>query len=277
MVDFAKEMEKNKLTVAGGSALGKLGEIPDFLKADFGKNTGMERVEQSDILLPRLSVCQALSPQKRKSHSTYIEGLQEGMLFNTVTQQIYGEEIEIIPLFFFKNRIKFNPIDLGGGIDCQSQNGIDGGRLCHNCMSCQWQIWGNGASPNSENANDPPKCTMYHNFMSFIPSEMVPVAITYKATGLKLSKQLLAQQRLSRLPMYSRVFAVKVVTMKDGDNEWYEKKIIPIRYVDEDMYKEMERNFEALKSMSIHVDTTGESEDDSFNEGYNSTNPPPEM
>jgi hypothetical protein len=270
-------MAENKTTqlVAGTKgALGKLGEVPDFLKSDFGKNTGMERVEQSDILLPRLSVCQALSPQKRKSHSAYIEGLQEGQLFNTVTQEIYGEEVEIIPLFFFKNRIKFNPIDEGGGIDCQSQNGIDGGRLCHNCMSCQYQLWGNGASANSETANDPPKCTMYHNFMSFIPSEMIPVAVTYKATGLKLSKQLLAQQRLSRLPMYARVYAVKVVTMKDGDNEWYEKKIVPLRYVDQEMYKEMERNFQALKDMSIHVDTTGESEDSSFNEGYNQASSP---
>jgi hypothetical protein len=267
-------MDKD-IVVAGKSQLGKLGEIPDFLKADYGKNTGMEKVEQSDILLPRLSVCQALSPQKRKTHSAYIEGLQEGQLFNTVTQEIYGEEIEVIPLFFFKNRIKFLPIEAGGGIDCQSQNGIDGGRLCHNCMSCQFSIWGNGAPATSEVANDPPKCTMYHNFMSFLPSEMVPLAVTYKATGLKLSKQLLAQQRLSRLPMYARVYSVKVVVMKSGDNEWYEKKIIPVRYVDKDMYAEMERNFNALREMNITVDTTGESDDSSFNEGFNA--PQPEM
>ena len=269
--------EKAKdIVVAGKQDLGKLGDVPDFLKSDFGKNTGMERVEQSDILLPRLSVCQALSPQKRKSHSAYIEGLLEGQLFNTVTQTVYGESIEIIPLFFFKNRIKFNPIDEGGGIDCQSQNGIDGGRLCHNCMSCQFSIWGNGANVNDEGANDPPKCTMYHNFMAFIPSEMVPIAITYKATGLKLSKQLLAQQRLSRLPMYSKIYLVTVVTMKSGDNEWYEKKLVPQRYVNQEMYQEMERNFNALREMNISVDITGESEDSSFNEGFN-VSPSPEM
>lgn len=266
-----------ELAVAGNNAISKLGEVPEFLRADLGKNTGMEKVEQGDILLPRLSVCQALSPQKRKSHTAYIEGLQEGQLFNTVTQQIYGEEVEVIPLFFFKNRIKFNPMDEGGGIDCQSQNGIDGGRLCHNCAACQFSIWGNGVSPNAPEANDPPKCTMYHNFMSFVPADMTPLAITYKATGLKLSKQLLAQQRLSRLPMYARVYRVVVVVSKSGDNEWYEKKIIPIRYVDKDMYAEMERNFQALKEMEIHVDTTGESEDTSFSEGFNAPSPATEL
>ncbi len=266
----------NELEVAG-KGMKKFEEVPDFLKPDLGKMAGMEKVEQSDILLPRLNVCQALSPQKRKSHSAYIEGLLEGQLFNTVTQEIYGESIEVIPLFFFKNRIKFNPIDMGGGIDCQSANGVDGGRLCHNCMSCQYSVWGNGAPAVSDVANDPPKCTMYHNFMCFIPSEMTPVAVTYKATGLKLSKQLLAVQRLTRLPMYARIYKVAVVTMKDGDNEWYEKKLIPVHYVDQEMYKEMERNFEALKAMNITVDTTGETEDDSFAEGHNVASPSTEL
>src|ERR1035437_4670134 len=106
-----------------------LAEVPEFLRAELGNQAGMENVEQGDLLLPRLGLCQALSPHKRKSHALYIEGLEEGQLFNTVTKEIYGEELEVIMLFFFKNRIKYFPIDDGGGIDCISPNGIDGGRI----------------------------------------------------------------------------------------------------------------------------------------------------
>lgn len=249
--------------------MARIEEVPEFLRSEIGHYTGMEKVEQSDILLPRLGLCQALSPQKRKSNSAYIESLQEGQLFNTVTQEIYGEELDIIPLFFFKNRIKFFPLDEGGGIDCQSKNAIDGGRINRLCSACQYSVWGNGVR-DGDGANKPPLCTIYHNFMSFIPADMTPIAISYKASGLKLSKQLLAQQRLARLPMFAKYYHISVVTMKDGDNEWFEKKITPSKFVDKMMFEEMERQFQALKEMDISVDITGESEGDtSFNEGAN--------
>jgi hypothetical protein len=269
---MAVKNEKDLAVVNRSTGLAGREEIPDFLRSDIGKSTGMENVEQSDILLPRLGLCQALSPQKRKSHSSYIDGLLEGQLFNSVTQEIYGETLDVIPLFFFKNRIKFIPMDAGGGMDCQSQNGIDGGRICPSgCASCQYSIWGNGKALADGEQQDPPACTMYHNYMTFNPNDMTPIAISYKSSGLKLSKQLLAQTRLTRLPMYAKVYKVTVVVQKDGANEWFEKKITPTKFVDQDMYREMERNFQNLKDMNIHVDTTGETEDESFEHGENTS------
>ena len=43
-----------------------------------------------DITIPRVDVLQALSPQRKKTNAEYIEGAEEGMLFNTVTKQLYG-------------------------------------------------------------------------------------------------------------------------------------------------------------------------------------------
>jgi hypothetical protein len=244
-------------------------EIPEFLRSELGSQKGMEAVDQSDLLLPRLGLCQSLSPQRRKSDPAYIEGLSEGELFNTVTKEIYGEEVEIIALFFFKNRIKYFSIDSGGGIDCISPNGIDMGRISPDgCNVCKYSQWGNGAK-DDEHGNDAPDCTLYHNFMAWIPSAGTPIAISYKATGLKMSKQILAGIRLTRLPMYAKKYKVTVVEMKSGNNVWFEKKIVPVGFVDSKLYKEMGSAFEALQKANVVLDTTGEAEkygDVSFNE-----------
>jgi hypothetical protein len=202
-----------------------------------------------------------LSPQRRKSDPAYIEGLEEGKLFNTVTKEIYGDTLEVVLLFFFKNRIKFLPIDEGGGIDCISANGVSDGRISpDSCSACKFSAWGNG----EKNGNDAPSCTLYHNYMSFIPVSGTPLVISYKATGLKLSKQLLANIRLVQLPMYAKKYTVIVVEMRDGQNTWFDKKLIPGEFVDPKLFQEMENNFNALHKMSINVDMTGEAGDTSF-------------
>ena len=235
-------------------------EVPEYLRSQLGNQAGMEQVDQTDLLLPRLGLCQSLSPQRRKSDPAYIEDLKEGELFNTVTKEVYGEELEIIALYFFKNRIKYFPIDEGGGIDCISPNAIDQGRISPDgCSVCKFSTWGNGQK-DDEHGNDAPECTLYHNFMAFIPVVNSPIAISYKATGLKISKQILAGIRLTRLPMYARKYKVTVVEMVSGNNRWFEKKFTPSGFVDQQMFKEMESHFEALQKLNIHVDTTGEAE-----------------
>lgn len=246
------------------TGLASIGEIPEFLRNQIGNAAGMEEVEQNDLLLPRLGLCQSLSPQRRKSDAAYIPELKEGDLFNTVTKEIYGEQLEVIALFFFKNRIKYNPIDQGGGIDCISVNGVDGGRISPDgCSVCKFSVWGNGSKDEDKN-NDHPDCTLYHNFMAFIPHTGSPIAISYKSTGLKISKEMLAGVRITRLPMYAKKYVITVTEMKANNNVWYEKKLIPNGFVDPDTFKAMEAQFESLKQMNIQVDTTGESGDTSF-------------
>jgi len=257
-------MKKGEIVSAGNSALAN-SEVPEWLRSEVGNQKGMEDVDQSDIVLPRLGLCQALSPQKRKSDKAYIENLQEGELFNSVTQEIYGTSLEIIPLFFFKNRIKYFPIEDGGGIECMSANGIDGGSLNPmGCASCRFSAWGNG-STKEEDMSNPPLCTYYHNLMCFtLTDNPMPIAMSYKATGLKLSKQFLANVRLSRLPMYAKKYKISVVTVRDGSNEWFEKKLVPSGFPDESLYRQMEEHFKALREMNIKVDTTGEAADVDF-------------
>lgn len=82
-------------------AMSKIEEkLPAYIKAD--SNRGSENVGQDDLQLPRLDLLQALSPQIDKKKEEYIEGAESGMLFNTLTNELYGEEIVITPVYFQK-------------------------------------------------------------------------------------------------------------------------------------------------------------------------------
>jgi hypothetical protein len=253
--------KKDELTTI---SKGEIEQVPEFLQSEKGSQLGLEQVEQGDLLLPRLGICQALSPQRRKTDSSYIEGLVEGQLFNTVTNEIYGEELEVYMLFFFRNRMKFFPIDEGGGIDCLSANGIDGGRISPDgCSICKFSHWGNGVTK-GEGSNDAPLCTMYANFLAMTVSDLHPLAISYKSTGLKISKKFLAEVRLSNMPMFAKKYKICSTTMRDGSNEWFEKKIITMGFVKEsEIYNRLKEQFESMKDMAVTIkgdDTSFEGE-----------------
>ena len=65
-------------------------------------NLGMEEVTADDLQMPFLRVVQAMSPELNKKESAYIEGVNQGDIFNTVTRQYWkGDEgVMVIPVYY---------------------------------------------------------------------------------------------------------------------------------------------------------------------------------
>jgi hypothetical protein len=78
---------------------------------------GLENVSTDDITIPRLAVVQAGSPQRKKKDEKYIEGAEEGHIFNTVTNKLYDVEgITVIPCGYRKSYVEWVPRESGGGL-----------------------------------------------------------------------------------------------------------------------------------------------------------------
>lgn len=79
--------------------------------------SGFEEADSSAYAIPFLQVLQSGSPQCKKSDGAYIKGAEEGMLYNTVTKEIYsGEEgIVIIPCHYTQRFVEWKPREAGGG------------------------------------------------------------------------------------------------------------------------------------------------------------------
>jgi len=92
---------------------GVLAHRPDW--ADKSHNRGSEDVGMDDVAIPRIDVIQDLSPQRKKDKPEYIEGADTGMIFNTVTNHIYGDSVDIVPVVFRKEYVIWRDRDAGGG------------------------------------------------------------------------------------------------------------------------------------------------------------------
>lgn len=89
---------------------------PSFIPA--GDRRGTENIGKDDVRLPRLAIAQQLSPQLVKSESAFIDGLQQGDMFNTLTGHVYGPgPLSIHVLRVDRPRgVEFIPREQGGGI-----------------------------------------------------------------------------------------------------------------------------------------------------------------
>jgi len=92
-----------------------LAEVPDYIKNATGAGRGSEEVGAEDLIIPRVEIIQALSPARKKTDAAYIEGAEEGMLFNTLTRELYGERIAVVPVAFHKEWIVWKTRKAGGG------------------------------------------------------------------------------------------------------------------------------------------------------------------
>lgn len=68
---------------------------------------GTENVSAANVLIPRLVILQALSPQLNKKKAEYIEGAEVGDFCNVATGDIYKESIEVIPCHFITNYLEW--------------------------------------------------------------------------------------------------------------------------------------------------------------------------
>jgi hypothetical protein len=86
--------------------------------AEFGEmeGLGMENAGAEDIIVPRLTIVQSMSPQLKRSKPEYIEGAQEGNIVDVATSDLWEEKIIFLPVMFRKDWLEWAPRDSGKGL-----------------------------------------------------------------------------------------------------------------------------------------------------------------
>lgn len=105
---------KNEMAKSEDNAMAAFNEErPDWLPTE--SERGQENVGVEDLIIPRLDIIQALSPQRKRNDPAYIEGAEDGMMFNSVTGQLYGDAVFFVPCYYRKEYILWKDRDHGGG------------------------------------------------------------------------------------------------------------------------------------------------------------------
>ena len=89
-------------------------------------NTGFENISASDLLIPRLTILQKMSPQLDESKPEYIEGAKYGDFCDTATREVF-KELHIVPCFHAITYLEWAPRDSKKGL--VKNHGMDGSIL----------------------------------------------------------------------------------------------------------------------------------------------------
>ena len=204
-------------------------EVPDYLQLEAGApRPGFEEMEQGDIIMPRLALCQSGTPQRKKSDEKYIEGLEEAMYFNTITRKVYGERIVVVPLLFFTSRILFGE-NMGDPLLCQAVDGKNGvGVPGGECAKCPLKEFGTSKKQGSK----APACTKLYNYAVLVADEQHVVhaedlaVFTMKSSG---ANDAMGWNTLMRLragtPMYAGLYELFSMPATNGTNSWHTPKV----------------------------------------------------
>lgn len=228
-------------------------QVPKYLqKPDGQPRAGFEEFEQGDVKLPRLGLCQALTPQRSDGDPQYIDGLKEGDIFNNVTQINYGRSAKIVPLLYFKMRFLFKPMDQGGGILCRSNDCKTGigepGGACLICPLAQFGTARNGEGKGTA-------CLLIYNFPVLVANEEGRFTadslaiLSLKSTGIPEAQKWITLMRLRKTDMFAGVFNLTARFRNEGSLKWWQPVIENAGFIPESMKSDAELVYQAMREL----------------------------
>lgn len=211
--------------------------LPAYLQ-DQGE-TGNENVGVDDIAIPRLGLVQSLSPQRKKNDPAFIPGAEEGMLFNTVTGELYGTEMDFIPVFFRKEWVLWKTRDAGGGLEGFFPTELEGRKaLARMGNQDQYEL--------TETAQ---------NFVLLLTEDgPIEAVILMSKSKLKVSRKLNSLIRLAGGPRWSKVYHLESIEDSSQKGDYYNFKVTPTRYVTQEEADWSFALYEAVKQGQRDMD-----------------------
>lgn len=187
---------------------------------------GFETADKDAYAIPFLTILQKLSPQCDKEYPEFIKGAKAGMIFNTVTEELYDGKkgIVVVPAFYQRIFIEWILRSAGGGFVRQHEPDP---RLLEACTIDDSQ----GLKFIMDNGHE---LKDHRNHFVVFAKTMIPALISMTSSQIKRSKKWMSQMQALKVeikkqiitpPMfYSRFHLTTVIETKDT-NKWYGWKI----------------------------------------------------
>ena len=185
---------------------------------DYGEyaGNGMENVTGADVTIPFLGIVQDLSPQKQEGDPKFIQGAKVGDLFNTVTNELYGQSVHIVPCCKDSVYVEWVPRDQGGGFVAIHELNSDVVRTAKDNSTDQFKL-------KTENGNDLVETHYVYGMLIHGPegkTSETPIVIAFTSSKIKVYRsQLMTRIRTMKgnPPMFA--FRFKVSSLRDKNKQ----------------------------------------------------------
>lgn len=174
---------------------------------------GFEDDTMDDLIIPRIKVMQALSPEVQDGKA------KVGDIVNSLTLERLNDKV-FIPVCKFNNHVYWRDRNDGGGIICRAADGKTGQmedgsvKYCAQCRLCEFD--------NTKSGREAlPKCTKYINFLGFFEDEMVPIILSFAKTNMAEGKKMYSMAKVSRQNIWNFGYKLTSKEKTKNANRWY--------------------------------------------------------
>jgi hypothetical protein len=232
-------MAKNQVAVKEETFELVTNEIPDFLKQG---NRGAENVGTDDMIIPRIELIQALSPVRKKSDPAYIDGAEEGMLYNNVTRELYGTEVTVVPVYYTKQFLVWKDRKAGGG----GSNGFRGAFATKELADRAIADLAEEALEVSDTAQ--------HFVLVRNGDDWQEAVISMAKSKIKVSKRWNSLMRLTNTDSFSRAYKLSATTETNARNEsYFNFNVAALGFVNKELYERAEKLYETIRAGGVKV------------------------
>ena len=213
-------------------------------------------ITQEDLIIPRAKLIQALSPEITEGL-----GVRPGDIINSLTKEVLPDEF--IPVFMFKNFIRFNPRSKA---DPNFDPAYEPGAVIWKSTDPEDPkvVAETRFGPNGEK----PIATTFLNFFSYFPGVPMPVIVSFSKTSYRAGKQLLSLSKFCGGDMFSRKYRLTSFMETNDIGTYAVFKVAPIGAVGQEEVKFCERLWndfsEKSRDLQIHEEAEGASESEPF-------------
>jgi len=184
--------------------------------------------DSSEMQIPFVRILQAMSPQLKKREAEYIEGSEQGDMFNTVTKQHWtGEDgITVIPCYQTTKYLEFTPRDQGGGFR---------GEIAATDPVLQ-RTERQGAKEMLPNGNELVKSDQHYCLVVEADGTYQPVVIDMKSSQLRVSRRWKTQIAMQKIkhpktgamitpPLFATQWKFTTIEESNDQGSWFNYQI----------------------------------------------------
>lgn len=175
---------------------------------------GFEETDSSDIVIPRIKVINALSPERVDGEAN------EGDVINSLTKERI-EEMHFVPIKQYYSCIRWNPErDADPRMLCRSLDGrigTDSEGEVHVCKQCGKDQFDNTKTGKAAQ----PSCTRYLNFLGFFEENPMPVVLSFARTNYAEGRKMLSISKSMRAAIWDYSYKIASRLMSKDRNKWF--------------------------------------------------------
>lgn len=227
-------------------------QLPAFLQGKVGSTLGRENVESADLIVPRLEIVQAISPCRKKNDPAFIEGAEEGMMFNNVTRELYGHTVFLIPVYFKKEWVIWKDRKKGGGFRGAFENQSEALNALNNLED--------GADCEVQDTAQQ-FCLLVHP-----DGKLEEIVVSMNKSKLKTSRKWNSLIRMTNLDSFSRQYLVGTVEETNKNNDQYHNfNVATGPYVTDTQYANARQLYDVVVASGATVDRSDRDAEASHN------------